>query len=160
MIGKIKTSKKIILGIILLLACIHAAAGLEIRVCNEDGQERLVFEPGSTVVFRSAVPEDVSTATIVILKDNNPVETGRMKVFSLKPREIAYSYKFPESAEQGRYTARILAKEGSTTTVSSEFYIGSEEEMGFVANSSGGENNGKLPFFQRIWIFIRGLFGK
>ena len=158
--AKMKTAKRIILGILVILTFLPSSLGLELKTYSEDGLEKTVFEPGSAVVFRAAVPEGMDTATIVILKGGNPVETGRMKLFSLKPREIAYSYSFPESAMQGKYTAKMLAKADETSAVSSEFYIGSAEGIEFADASGQSENEEKKSFFQRIWNFIRGLFGK
>jgi hypothetical protein len=155
-------NKKILAGIAIILLVLPIVSALDLKMYDENGAEDMIFSPGSIVVFRAEVSEDVDTVTLVILKDNNPILTDRMKIFSLKPKEFAYGYEIQENMEQGDYIVKVLAKGDTTESMSKEMYIGQEVQLSFVEPNKADEELAaeELSFFQRLWRFIKNLFVK
>jgi len=140
-----------------LLFAIPVCAELKLETFSKDMNEKMIFSPGSEVIFKADAQNDVESINLVIMQNGNIVSTQRMQILSESPKQFALLYKIPANATEGDYKAKVIAKGTSAET---EFYVGTELKGQLLGNEDVDKiKESRLSFWQKLMLFFRNLFG-
>ncbi len=112
-----------VIALAVLLLALPVCAELKLETFSKDMSEKLIFSPGSEIIFKADSTDDVETINLIIIQGSKIVSTQRMQLLSESPKQFALLYKIPKNATEGDYRAKIISQGSSAET---EFYVGTE----------------------------------
>jgi hypothetical protein len=130
------------------------ATAVSLEIFDKNMQEKQIFAPGSSIVFKADTAEDADSAMLIIKQSDNPIETFRMKLLSESPKQFAYLYQIPANITQGDYVAKVISK---GETAEEEFYIGIEVK-GQLMDEKQVEF-AKAGWLEKLWLYIKNMLG-
>jgi len=148
--------KKMVIWIVVMIFLISSVSALNLETLDENMNEKQIFSPGSSVLFKAGAAEDADTATLIILYQNNPIDTLRMKLLSEIPKQFAYRYEIPQNSSQGDYVAKVISK---GETAQEEFYVGIEVKSQLISKDEISKVK-NISFLKNLWKIIKIILEK